>query len=101
LFQLALILQYFIEKSDRQSKKGNIAGTAARMEKPDQDKTAQSENCNGSSIERKSERVSEYHFFIKRDKHSGNQEVSGKEADVGEKKESEKDRSVAFFLSES
>ena len=71
------------------------------MERSDRDKTGQSEDHGETAIARTTDRVSEYHFFIKRDKHSGNQEVSGKEADVGEKKESEKDRSVAFFLSES
>ena len=70
------------------------------MEKPDQDKTAQSENCNGSSIERKSERVSEYHFFIKREIQSGEREVSGKDAEGGEKKGTEKERSLNFFLSD-
>ncbi len=71
------------------------------MEKTDQDKTAQSENHDESPIARKSERVSEYHFFIAKDIQASGQELTGKDAEGGEKKESEKDRSVAFFLSDS
>lgn len=71
------------------------------MEKTDQDRTAQSENDDKASIERKSEKVSEYHFFIEKDRQVIGRELTGKDAEGGEKKESEKDRSVAFFLSDS
>ena len=70
------------------------------MERSDRDKTGQSEDHGETAIARTTDRVSEYHFFIKRDIQSGEPEVSGKDAEGGEKKETEKERSLNFFLSD-
>jgi|PlaIllAssembly_1097288.scaffolds.fasta_scaffold1819564_2 hypothetical protein len=70
------------------------------MEKSDQDNKAQRENLDEADEERKSDRVSEYHFFVARDIQGGGRELTGKDAESGEKKEIEEDRSVTFFLSE-
>lgn len=70
------------------------------MERSDQDRTGQSKDHEETASERKPDRVSEYHFFIKREIQTGGQEVSGKDAEGGKQKETEKDRSVAFFLSD-